>query len=101
MRERFFGGARKPIFTSSNADNHLVTFAEVMAMYLLVWSPTAWTLINPPAPALTPERHKRYALEQTRIDGFKTGLGNIARALAHLPSLMIFDDSPNAALLTA
>ncbi|QXI16902.1 alkaline phosphatase D family protein [Pseudomonas hamedanensis] len=92
LRERFFGGARKPIFTSSSADNHLVTFAEVMAMYMLVWSPTPWTLINPIAPTLTPERLKRYTLEQTRIDVFKAGLGNVARALAHLPSLMIFDD---------
>ncbi|MCU0089827.1 alkaline phosphatase family protein [Pseudomonas koreensis] len=92
LRERFFGGARKPIFTSSSADNHLVTFAEVMAMYLLVWSPTPWVLVNPQPPALTPERLKRYALEQTRIDGFKAGLGQVARALAHLPSLMIFDD---------
>jgi len=92
LRERFFGGARKPIFTSSSADNHLVTFAEVMAMYLLVWSPVAWTLINPAAPSLTPERLQRYTLEQTRIDGFKAGLGKVARALAHLPSLMIFDD---------
>ncbi|WP_085584927.1 MULTISPECIES: alkaline phosphatase D family protein [unclassified Pseudomonas] len=92
LRERFFGGARKPIFTSSNADNHLVTFAEVMAMYLLVWSPVPWTLIDPQPPALTPDRLKRYALEQVRIDGFKAGLGNVARALAHLPSLMIFDD---------
>ncbi|MGH8351492.1 MAG: alkaline phosphatase D family protein [Pseudomonas sp.] len=92
LRERFFGGARKPIFTSSSADNHLVTFAEVMAMYLLVWSPTPWTLITPQPPTLTPERLKRYALEQTRIDAFKAGLGNVARALAHLPTLMIFDD---------
>lgn len=92
LRERFFGGARKPIFTSSSADNHLVTFAEVMAMYMLVWSPTPWSLINPSAPTLTPERLKRYNLEQTRIDAFKAGLGNVARALAHLPSLMIFDD---------
>ncbi|MVW86129.1 alkaline phosphatase family protein [Pseudomonas sp. PB101] len=92
LRERFFGGARKPIFTSSSADNHLVTFAEVMAMYLLVWSPMPWTLIAPQAPALTPERLKRYTLEQTRIDAFKAGLGNVARALAHLPTLMIFDD---------
>lgn len=92
LRERFFGGARKPIFTSSSADNHLVTFAEVMAMYLLVWSPTPWTLIAPQAPTLTPERLKRYALEQTRIDAFKAGLGNVARAMAHLPTLMIFDD---------
>ncbi|WP_370655157.1 alkaline phosphatase D family protein [Pseudomonas sp.] len=92
LRERFFGGARKPIFTSSSADNHLVTFAEVMAMYLLVWSPTPWTLIAPQPPALTPERRKRYALEQTRIDDFKGGLGDVARAMAHLPCLMIFDD---------
>jgi len=92
LRERFFGGARKPIFTSSSADNHLVTFAEVMAMYLLVWSPVAWTLINPTAPSLTPERLQRYTLEHTRIDAFKAGLGRVARALAHLPSLMIFDD---------
>jgi len=92
LRERFFGGARKPIFTSSSADNHLVTFAEVMAMYLLVWSPTAWTLIDPTPPALTPERRERYALEQTRIDAFKAGLGGVGRAMAHLPCLMIFDD---------
>lgn len=92
LRERFFGGARKPIFTSSSADNHLVTFAEVMAMYLLVWSPTAWTLIDPQRPALTPERRERYALEQTRIDAFKLGLDQVARVFAHLPCLMIFDD---------
>ncbi|WP_392885542.1 alkaline phosphatase D family protein [Pseudomonas migulae] len=92
LRERFFGGARKPIFTSSSADNHLVTFAEVMAMYLLVWSPTPWTLIAPKPPKLIPERRERYALEQTRIDGFKAGLGGVARAFAHLPCLMIFDD---------
>ncbi|WP_030128707.1 alkaline phosphatase D family protein [Pseudomonas sp. QTF5] len=92
LRERFFGGARKPIFTSSSADNHLVTFAEVMAMYLLVWSPTPWILIAPQPPALTPERRKRYALEQTRIDAFKTELGGVGRAMAHLPCLMIFDD---------
>ena len=92
LRERFFGGARKPIFTSSSADNHLVTFAEVMAMYLLVWSPTPWTLIAPKPPKLIPERRERYALEQTRIDIFKAGLGGVARAFAHLPCLMIFDD---------
>ncbi|CRL50723.1 alkaline phosphatase D family protein [Pseudomonas sp. URMO17WK12:I11] len=92
LRDRFFGGARKPIFTSSSADNHLMTFAEVMAMYLLVWSPTPWRLIAPQPPALTPERRKRYAAEQTHIDGFKSGLGGIARAMAHLPCLMIFDD---------
>ena len=92
LRDRFFGGASKPIFTSSSADNHLMTFAEVMAMYLLVWSPTPWTLINPQPPALTLARHKLYAEEQTYIDDFQSGLGGAARAMAHLPCLMIFDD---------
>ncbi|OBX33870.1 hypothetical protein A8U91_02913 [Halomonas elongata] len=44
LRKRFFGGAKKPIFTSANAYNHLISFGEIIAMYLLVWSPThgAW-----------------------------------------------------------
>ncbi|WP_434701194.1 alkaline phosphatase D family protein [Pseudomonas sp. D1-36] len=92
LRERFFGGARKPIFTSSSADNHLVTFAEVMAMYLLVWSPVPWTLIDPQPPELTVERRQRYELEHQRIEAFKTGLDGVARVFAHLSCLMIFDD---------
>lgn len=93
LRERFFGGTRKPIFTSSNADNHLVTLAEIMAMYLLVWSPVPWALIETRMPAgLTTERQARYQREQHCLTGFVEGLGGVARVLAHLPSLMIFDD---------
>ncbi|PWB30433.1 hypothetical protein DCO48_20440 [Pseudomonas sp. SDI] len=92
LRERFFGGVSKPIFTSSNADNHLVTLAEVMAMYLLVWSPVPWQLISPAMPALNAQRQSRYRHEQQAIDGFVDGLPGVARVLAHLPSLMIFDD---------
>ena len=93
LRERFFGGTRKPIFTSSNADNHLVTLAEVMAMYLLVWSPVPWALIDMQMPpGLTTERQARYQREQHCIKAFVDGLGGVARVLAHLPSLMIFDD---------
>ncbi|XOT97653.1 alkaline phosphatase family protein, partial [Alcaligenes pakistanensis] len=44
LRERFFGGVEKPIFTTANAHNHLVTLAEVFAMYLLVWSPIPWQI---------------------------------------------------------
>ncbi|MGE7959045.1 alkaline phosphatase D family protein [Pseudomonas sp. NPDC089530] len=92
LRERFFGGVKKPIFTSNSADNHLVTFAEVLAMYLLVWSPVPWTLIAPQPPRLTAEQQARYAHEQQRIDGFVEGLGGVARVFAHLSCLMIFDD---------
>ncbi len=92
LRDRFFGGVRKPIFTSSNADNHLVTFSETLAMYLLIWSPLPWHLIAPDMPPLSPEHQARYRTEQGCLDGFIAGLGGVARVLAHLPSLMIFDD---------
>ena len=92
LRERFFGGVKKPIFTSSTADNHLVTFAEVIAMYMLAWSPTPWTLIAPQAPQLSTEEHQRYAREQAHIDKFRDGLPGVARVFAHLSTLMIFDD---------
>lgn len=92
LRERFFGGTSKPIFTSSNAGNHLVTLGEVMAMYLLVWSPVPWTLIDPDLPELTPEEQERYAEEQVIIDAFCASLGDVARVMAHLQCLMIFDD---------
>jgi len=92
LRERFFGGVKKPIFTSSTADNHLVTFAEVMAMYLLVWSPTPWSLITVQPPQLNADEAARYAREQAQVDKFRDGLPGVARVFAHLPTLMIFDD---------
>ncbi|WP_051517536.1 isoleucyl-tRNA synthetase [Stutzerimonas stutzeri] len=92
LRERFFGGVEKPVFTTSSAHNHLVTLSEVLAMYLLVWSPVPWTLIELQAPPLDEEMAQRYAREAACIDAFRQGLPQVARGLAHLPSLMIFDD---------
>ncbi len=102
LRERFFGGKRKPIFSSSNADNHLVTLAEVMAMYLLVWSPVPWQLVDMAMPSgLTDQRQARYRQELPLIQGFAGNLGQVARVMAHLPCLMIFDDSPNVGVRAA
>ncbi|MBK3444294.1 alkaline phosphatase D family protein [Pseudomonas lactis] len=92
LRERFFGGVKKPIFTSSTADNHLVTFAEVIAMYLLAWSPAPWALITPEPPPLNAQEQQRYAREQVHIDQFRDGLPGVARVFAHLSTLMMFDD---------
>lgn len=39
-------GGGKHIFSSSFAHNHMITFAEWMAMYLLVWSPCLWEFID-------------------------------------------------------
>jgi hypothetical protein len=92
LRERFFGGVEKPVFTTASGQNHLITLAEVMAMYLLVWSPTPWTLITPVMPPLEPAQAKRYRTEDACLLVFRDGLPRVARALAQVPTLMIFDD---------
>lgn len=93
LRSRFFEGARKPIFTTTNADNHLITVAEVIAMYLLVWSPVPWRGLDEGEPSgLSPEELQRYRKERERLVGFIEGLPHVQRLFAHLPTLMIFDD---------
>ncbi len=93
LRDRFFGGSEKPIFTTANAHNHLVTLAEVMAQYLLVWSPVPWRLVgDAPAPALEPRHADRWRRESELLTGFRDDLPQAARLLAHVQTLMIFDD---------
>ncbi|CEA01477.1 isoleucyl-tRNA synthetase [Pseudomonas saudimassiliensis] len=93
LRERFFGGVEKPIFTTANAHNHLVTLAEVMAMYLLVWSPIPWKLVGDPVmPALDEQYSDRWRREMHALQGFRHDLPQAARLFAHVQTLMIFDD---------
>jgi hypothetical protein len=92
LSERFFGGVRKPVFTTANAHNHLISLSEVMAMYLLVWSPVCWELVEKDQPELTSEDATAYQNQQVVIDEFVAGLPRASRALAHLPTYMIFDD---------
>lgn len=93
LRERFFGGVEKPIFTTANAHNHLVTLAEVMAMYLLAWSPVPWQLAGQaPMPELDAERAHRWRREAEALRGFCSDLPQAARLFAHVQTLMIFDD---------
>lgn len=90
--ERFFGGVRKPIFSTANAKNHTVSVAEVLTMYLLVWSPVPWAFADLPEPELDEEHRKIYREEQTHIDRFVEQLPSAARLLAQVPTYMIFDD---------
>ncbi|MDK8464750.1 alkaline phosphatase D family protein [Marinobacter sp. SS13-12] len=90
--ERFFGGVRKPVFTTASAHNHLIGLNEVMAMYLLVWSPVCWHLVTMEQPALSSVDAGVYQQQQAAIDEFVAGLPRASRALAHLPTYMIFDD---------
>jgi hypothetical protein len=94
---QIFKGAKKPVFTSDNARNHLMSLAEMLGMYLLVWSPAGWQddatqLEAEIANELTDEQKQTYDEHQQIIQQFATGLGKVRRVLAHLPSAMIFDD---------
>ncbi|WP_435163556.1 hypothetical protein [Paenibacillus glycanilyticus] len=61
-------------FTSGESENHLVTFAEYLAMYGLMWNVNNWK---------TPFG-KHYSFTST--------LGDVRRLLANIPTYMIFDD---------
>lgn len=88
-----FGGARKPVFTSVNAENHLITLAEILALYLLVWSPVPWIDLDFEMPStLSDALQERYREEREVIAKFVEGLSSVRRLLAHIPSAMIFDD---------
>lgn len=94
VRRQFFKGKKKPVFTTDTAHNHLISFAEIMCMYLLVWSPTLWAYISLEIPeGLTDEDHRtRYLEERKAIKEFVETLPQVQRVLAHLPTAMIFDD---------
>jgi hypothetical protein len=107
----FFGGA-VPIqgrqaptigfgLSSDAAANHLWTFAEFCAMYLLAWSEVLWPAALP-AWADVDEPNDlaaEHGLDESswselagRLDVFRAALPRARRVLANVPTLMIFDD---------
>lgn len=92
LRDVFFSGVKKPIFTSDSAENHLITLSEVLAMYFLVWSPQLWSEINLDEEKVGASFRKQFSEELEHIQAFASGLERVQRALAHLPVYMIFDD---------
>lgn len=89
-----FGGTAKPIFTSQHARNHLITLAEMLAMYLLVWSPALWSDMPEfrMPEGLSEDEQAMYAQETEALKTFVEDLPAARRLMAHLPTAMIFDD---------
>ncbi|MAA73592.1 MAG: hypothetical protein CMN28_02660 [Salinisphaeraceae bacterium] len=92
LRDLFFGGAEKPVFTSANASNHLITLSEVLAMYLLCWSDAPWRDLAFDAPPLNEENAATYAAQAPVIERFAAELPAVRRLMANVPVYMIFDD---------
>lgn len=65
-------------FTTGEGASHLVTLGEFLGMYLLVWSPALWGLAG--------------LADHPDFRSFRAGLARVRRALAHVPTGMIFDD---------
>ncbi len=108
-------------FTSSHASNHLMTFGEYAAMYLMNWSPTSWNLLEDEGGMPTfnevlekdqlytvfpkddpyfkksytkelKNARKQFKSERKSIKSFAKGLPEVRRLLANLATYMIFDD---------
>ncbi len=95
--KQLFQGAKKPVFTTDSAHNHLISMAEVFSMYLLVWSPAPWQGLELQMPqdvlnSFSPDRQKRCATYSKNLTDFQAGLGQVRRLMAHLPVAMMFDD---------
>jgi hypothetical protein len=88
----FFGAKKKPVFTSVNAQNHLIGSAEIIAMYLLIWSDTLWPDIVIDKDGIPEKYNAIFDKENEALTGFVKPLLQVRRALAHVPTYMIFDD---------
>lgn len=89
--------------TTTKPDNHLLSRAEYLAMYLFVWSDILWPdefpgapLLLPSDPSLTNEEREREAARYTAqgedLVRFRSTLPQVRRALANVSTLMICDD---------
>lgn len=93
LRIPLFKSAEKPVFTTVHANNHLVSFAEMITMYLLCWSPECWSMASTVMPQSIDEQNMAsYQAELVLIEQFISGLNRTRRVMAHLPCPMMFDD---------
>ncbi|WP_419206595.1 alkaline phosphatase D family protein [Photobacterium leiognathi] len=91
-----------PIFSSRECENHLISFSEYFAMYLLVWSPTLWQYVDRERFAkqhftcggeqVALKWRQQWEKESVIMDDFIQGLPQVQRLFAHIPTYMIFDD---------
>ena len=96
-------------FTSANMSNHLMTFGEYAAMYLLSWGPGLWETAYIPTFEEVVEKgnyhfffpndndeitycKKRYNHQMEDLLQTIEKLNQVRRLLANVPTYMIFDD---------
>jgi len=79
-------------FTSTHAANHLITFGEYAAMYLMAWSPIVWekfTCTKYSNSKIDSAVQKR-EIDRTKV--YEKSIHQVRRLLANIPTYMMFDD---------
>ena len=87
-------------FTSQKAGNHLLSFGEFAAMYLLAWNAQNWPEIIREGEGLSTNRYDNttknhddiYSKQIKELKHAYNALPKIRRVLANIPTYMIFDD---------
>jgi hypothetical protein len=99
-RQRLADAAK---LTSDTAGNHLFSFGEFAAMYLMAWSADTWPAAFPPASQAIPTarrilnlkilwQRRTYTREAKTLARAHQVLPAVRRVLANHPTYMIFDD---------
>ena len=85
------------LFTSTEARNHLLSFGDFAAMYLLAWSPETWPREIPAdsrcaSLSASDSEQARYQRQRRALLDFRASLPRVRRVLANVATYMIFDD---------
>lgn len=84
----------EPHFSSVKSANHLIAFEELVALYLLCYSKACWQLAGLDSLQLDEQHPKKAVFEQEKqhLLAFAEGLDKVTRLMAHISTVMIFDD---------
>lgn len=99
-----------------DSHNHMIRMTEFMLMYCMVWSPELWTDVLPTYENMHGDRDKertirytassghtatvirdtshyeKFGVTDSRTELFRKGLPKVRKALANVPTYMVFDD---------
>lgn len=79
-------------FTSERASNHLLSFSEFAAMYLMAWNVQNWPTSYPDISTIPHQMQSVYRKEIEQLERARRVLPAVRRVLANIPTYMIFDD---------
>jgi hypothetical protein len=84
-------------FTSGNGGNHLMTFGEYAAMYLMAWNENLWPqgLTQTTTQEISKWsifKARKYRTEAQHLDNFKKSIHKVRKLFANISTYMIFDD---------